>query len=286
MIQPESSMPLSLLCAMVIATSVQPHGELHEKIAALTREIAAEPTAVRYARRGELQRQHRDFERAIADFDQALRMDPSSFGVLVLRARASLDSNCPERARDDLDAFLARQPEHVEARLLSAQTYEALGQPRAAALDYDRALQGYDRVEPIWLVRQARAWAAVSDRGLERGLLVLDAAGQRMGHPLTLRQCAIDLCVERGQTQEALDRIDRLITESPRPDLWWLRRATVLDDATRPAEALLALTEARHAHDALHPRLRRSAAGRRVSRDIDDLAQRIGAAQAKGEHRL
>src|SRR5678810_237149 len=66
------------ICVALLPSFVNAHEGLHEQIAAITAKIKRDPkNASLYLQRGELQRLHRDWSRAAADYDRAAGLQPS-----------------------------------------------------------------------------------------------------------------------------------------------------------------------------------------------------------------
>src|SRR5262245_38378375 len=87
------------------------HGDLHEQINAVTKQIDADPSnAVLYHKRGELERAHGDYTAAFADYDRAEKLDPELDVVQFSRGRSLLESNRADEAVISLSKFLALHP--------------------------------------------------------------------------------------------------------------------------------------------------------------------------------
>ncbi|HKS35910.1 MAG TPA: hypothetical protein VJW76_01885, partial [Verrucomicrobiae bacterium] len=92
------------------------HGDLHDQIAAVTRQIDRDPTsATPYLKRGELHRVHGNWEAALNDYTHVARLDPDFEAIDFFRGRMLLDADRPKPARECLNRFLAKRPDHAEA---------------------------------------------------------------------------------------------------------------------------------------------------------------------------
>src|SRR2546425_322994 len=112
---------LFVVCAGA-PSAAQAHGDLHERIQALSQSIQANPTnAELFLRRGELQRLHGEPRLAIADFKRALDLDPALDLAALGLARSWLDAAEPAQAKPLLDLFLSRHPKNAEALLVRAR---------------------------------------------------------------------------------------------------------------------------------------------------------------------
>lgn len=118
--------------------------------------------AFAYEGRGRIALRHRDFERAIADFDEAIRLNPNRAALYRDRALARRENGDLALAIADYDEAIAHDPK-------LAAPYHQRGLALAATGDLDRAILSYNtaiRLDP----RDAEA-------RLDRGLAFL-AHGQ------------------------------------------------------------------------------------------------------------
>jgi tetratricopeptide (TPR) repeat protein len=251
------------LSLWLVASPASAHGDLHEQIAAVTREIAAHPRDARlYVKRGELHRFHGEIRAALSDYDRALSLAPASADAQLGRARALLAANRVQAARHALAEFVQARPDDAEGRLTFARCLVRLGRPRDAAAEYSRAIALLPRPSPDVYIERARAFASAGDRaaairGLDEGLW-------RLGPVVSLEVRAIDFEVAARNWDGALARVDRIVARTPRPESWLARRGDILAAAARPGEARTAFREALTAIERLPPRLRETRAMRRL----------------------
>jgi len=99
---------------------------------------------------------------AIAEFRQALALDPTLVAARFHLANAYLDLNRPERAREELDAALARTPGQMPFTTLLAEAERRAGNP-ARALELARQIPAADNA-----AAQARYYAAMALLDLRR----------------------------------------------------------------------------------------------------------------------
>lgn len=252
---------LVLLFGLARPSPASAHGDLHDQIAAVTRQIDRDPSnAAPYLKRGELHRVHGDWEPALNDYAQVTRLDPDFEAIDFFRGRMLLEADRPKPARECLNRFLAGQPDHAEALIARARVLVKLGKPDAAAKDFTRALGHLPEPKPEYYLERADAVMSGTGRRLETALRGLDEGMKRLGPLPTLQLRAIDLELSRKDYDEALARLEQLIAQSPRKETWLARKGEVLQQAGREKEARETYTAALEATESLPPAHRRTRA--------------------------
>ena len=142
----------------------QSHVAIDAQIAAVTATIAAHPDdAGLYLSRGELHRVAGDWALAESDYARASALDPDLAVVDFCRGHMLLRAGRPDAARIALDKYLGSRPDDPRARALRAEALAAVGRPREAAAEFDRALQLASDQEPLrpdWRLGRERARVA------------------------------------------------------------------------------------------------------------------------------
>jgi tetratricopeptide (TPR) repeat protein len=211
------------------------HGDFDARVAALSARIKEQPSADRYLERSVLYRGHGDLAAALADLDHAERLDPTRTDLGLHRGRLALDAGRPEEAVAPLEELLAGVPDHPEANLALARALAELGRPRDAAAHYTRAIEAAPVRIPSHYLEQADALLAAGEpqvalNGLDEGL-------SRLGPVVALASRAIEIELAQGRVDAALVRLDRLASSASRQETWLARRAEILEDSGRRAEA-------------------------------------------------
>ena len=232
------------------------HGEMHEQIASIDRQISAQPEhAELYLRRAELRRMHREWDAAERDYAQAIKLDPALTDVLWLRARSLLEAGKPAAALSDLDVYVAQFPNQLIAQLTRARTLAALGRNGHAAFAYASLLERLPQPQPDYYVEQWNAQQAAGHSpaaqlvALEKGLLTL-------GSVPVLEDAALGVELRAKQWDAALARLDRQSATAARKERWLYRRGLVLAEANRNDQAAIAFGASLDQIDRLPPGLR------------------------------
>jgi len=261
----------ALLCVMAASPSLLAHGDMHQQIVDVTKEIEKNPTNVvdLYVKRGELHRYHQDWDSAQADYDRALTLNPKLEIVDFVRGRMYLEANWLQSAKVALDRFLTRQTNHVDALITRARTLTRLDRRLEAAQDYTRAIGFMTESRPELYFERAQALAGEGAPYLKEAIAGLDEGIAKLGPLITLQLCAIDIQVEHKDYAPAIARLDQIIAKAPRKETWFARKGDILVLAGKKKEAREAFRAALQAMDSLPP-------ARRNVPAMLDLEQRLG----------
>jgi tetratricopeptide (TPR) repeat protein len=252
--------PLALMCAAWPMQDARAHGELLIQIAAVTRQIeaAAGNPASLYLRRGDLHREHRDWDEALADYARAASHDPKLLAVDFSRAQLLADRGEPESARVLLDDVLKRDPSLGEAFITRARVLVQLGHRAEAIADFRRGLQHVKEPQPEYFVELAEALDA--EGRAEEALRQLDAGIQKFGPTVPLQGHAVELELRRENPDGAVRRLDEMMEGALRKESWLARRGDILARAGRLAEARQSYEVSLAAINILPPRLQQGPA--------------------------
>jgi predicted Zn-dependent protease len=246
-------------CALAMSVTLfvqvaRGHADLLLQIEEATKEIQNDPkNPDLYLKRGELRRQHVEWDMAHADFDRALALAPDLAIVDMLRGRVYLESGWPLSALACLNRFLSIHPKHVEAQIVRARIRTRLGQRLSATKDYTGAIALSTEPGPDLFIERAQALAASGNEYLKESLRGLDEGIAKMGSLVTLQLFAIDVELKQQNYEGALARVDKIAEKSPRKETWQVRRGEILQLAGRPAEARQAYQSALSSLQTLPP---------------------------------
>ncbi len=281
-----------VLVGLLVATlPAAAHPEMLIQIEEVTGQIAADPSnAQLYLKRGDLYRDHGDWPSARADFDRAKALDSGLRLLDFSVGRTWLESGQPKEALPFLNRFLGREPDHAEALILRGRAHAGLGEPLAAASDFNRAievrLRGGNIPPPEMFLERARAQTAAGGQHRQEALAGLQQGLELLGGPITLEIEALTVELGLDRLDDALRRVDRLAATAARPEPWLVRRGEILERAGRLAESRRSYLAALDAIAALPPP-RRSAGNvpslelqaRNALQRIPDTNARVGGAK-------
>lgn len=217
------------------------HGDVQERIVALTAEIDAAPRDARLLlERAELRREHEEWTAALGDYDAASKLDPS-LDTGLLRGRVLLESNHADGSLVILNRFLYRHPADPRALTWRARVLMKLGRESEAFSDYREALKQTYLPEPDLVIESADAFAA---RGCgAEAVRVLEGGIGKLGQIPAFVLKLIDLEIAAKDFNAALGRVEAMRQSAPRPEPWMARRASILAQQCRFRESRAAWQE-------------------------------------------
>jgi tetratricopeptide (TPR) repeat protein len=280
----------SLLLALLLLltpSSAWAHGTVPEQIAAISQQIESDlRNAGLYLKRGQLYSDLEDWKAALDDYQRAANLDPRLSIVDLARGKTLFRAGRLSAAKDALDRFLRSTPVHAEALVLRARTLAQLGSLDASVSDYTRAIahlarQGHPN--PDYYLERARVSAERGREHVPDALRSLDEGITALGALATLQSYAIELELQLGHTEAALERLDTVAAQHPRrPEIWLSRRGEILERSARNEEARLAYERALAAIDALPPRHRKTRATLELERRARDALVRLKLRRSRG----
>ncbi len=230
------------LVFVVLVPEARAHGTYHDLISLLDQEMARHPDdATIHLRYAALHLEHEDWKSALVSLERARRQRVPETELALLEGQALAQAGQWAAAKMALDVYLTGRPGSLTALIARARALTQLKRTDAALVDYRQALQSRERLQPEVFIEAGEAlWSA---RLKDEALRVLAAAETKFGAVPQIVLKAMDWELAAGRHEEALRRIVRMQQSMPRPEPWMLKRASVLAQAGRLAEARAVLTQ-------------------------------------------
>lgn len=215
---------VAVLIAILWASESLAHGDMHHRINDLTRQLSkSSKDTTLLLERGRLYLDARHPQEAIADFTHVLKLAPQDYGVYFYLAQANLAVKKNNAALLALDTFMQHQNQdapRARGLALRGDIYHASGKFADAALAYTESLQ-YKKSSalPDDYIHLANTYLAADKNNTVKATAVIDEGIQHLGNLHALEQRALAIELEANQPQAALQRINRLLAQSPTPHL-------------------------------------------------------------------
>lgn len=251
-----------------LASRVEAHLPLDEKEALVEKalqERGEDPGL--HLRRAVLHRERRQWDAAAAAYLRAAALGADPNQVEVALAQVFLEAGLPLTAEMQVERVVVRAPTDATALITRARIRRTLGQRDGAADDFARAVALLEQPDPD-VVRDAMDAQVAAGRP-EAALTLADTAMKRIGPVVSIQLPAIEIELARGRSEAALGRLDVLLAQAPRHEVWLAQRAEILERMGR-------LDEARSTYAQALALIQKRPAGRR-SEKIAELERRLEA---------
>ena len=268
---------LAGLLVHCLSMPVTAHGPGHDEINKITAQLSEQgEQADLYLKRGRIFESNQLWQEAMDDFNRAAQLDPGYVEFDLDRARLSYSAGDYLRALDFINLYLLRDGFTTEAWLIQARSYRQLSQYQQAVKSYQAAMTNLSNFEarplPEWYIEFADTLLLTGDK--VKALAIMQKGIDRLGAISVFQVKAAELEVDLGLYDSALGRIDQLLSQSQRKDLWLARRADILARAGRQQEARQTYAEALAALQRLPLRMQNQPVSRELA---DSLQARIAA---------
>jgi tetratricopeptide (TPR) repeat protein len=230
--------PLALfLCLMLPLSQASGHGAYHDELLRIGRELETKPehSGTLYRQRAVLHIGHEDWQAALVDLERVDRLQAGSGNTNGLRGQALNLAGQWAAAQAVLTAHLTLHPDDVEALFHRGRARYQLGDGRAAVTDYQAVFEKTGALQTGQVSEMAEAISEVD--GPEAGASFMERVLVRSGSEPGLLERAVELHLRSGQIEPALRHLASLQRVMPRPEPVMARRAQVLEQTGRQAEA-------------------------------------------------
>ncbi len=228
--------PVMVVTLVAFAPSVGAHPDLTEKEAFVEKALQGSPEDPKlHLQRALIQRQRARWDEAAASYLRAAALGADRDQVDMSLAQVFMDAGWLKTAEMQVQQVLGRKPENAQALIIRARVRRALGKSQEAAADFQRGVGRLAHPEPGLVHEAMKAQLAVGRR--EAALQIADEAMKKIGTVVSVQLPAIEIELELGRREAALARIDALLLQAPRHELWLAQRGEILEGAGRVAEA-------------------------------------------------
>jgi len=234
------------------------HGDLHERILVVTKEIKADPdNAFLYLKRGELYFQHEEYKKALKDYLKCKSLDYSVNRLEFNLANTYHRLNKPDKSLMILNSILDDDPFHVKSYRLKASILLGQMKFKESASTYDRVIEHANKTLPENYIESSVAWENVfSEEGKCRSMDIILAGIETLGPLRIFYDRLIYLNKKYNEWHRVVDYQTILISQSQRKERPYFNRAMTYMDLKQTEYAIDDLKAARNSIILLNNRLR------------------------------
>lgn len=262
----------SLLGLLALLLSIQAfgHAQLDEMLVLVNEELAESPeSAPLYVKRGELYRDHEEFDKALADFDRAEKLDSTYQNYELHRGLVYLGMGKAELSVDYFTRAHQADPDNFTPIYYRARAYFRLERFAEACTDFDKAFPSMKRVTPGNILEHAQAHQNNPQTGIGVAIDRLESGLKRLGNVISLEMALVDLYAQAGDYKGGVELLSRIIGRGGRVDLWRMMRGDLYE---KMGEAEKARVEFVAVSRSIR-RLSHNVRNRKVNRDLLEQAE-------------
>lgn len=197
----------SVVCAQAQTTKQQ----WRDSVSVLIEQIAMQPRNIDLRlKKAEANINLMQYDYAIEEYSKVLKQDEHNLAALYFRAYCHTQLRHYDMARADYDAFLAIQPQHLEAHLGLAHVLQLLGRKTDAVDELNRCVQLFpDRADAY----AARAAYETELQQYDAALYDWDEALRLKTDDVELVVSKVDVLLRLGRKRDAREALDKAVKQ-------------------------------------------------------------------------
>jgi tetratricopeptide (TPR) repeat protein len=245
------------LCNFIFIGYSFAHGDLHERIVEVTKEIKVAPDSIYlYLKRGKLYYQHESYQKSINDLNTSKNLGYNSVEQKLLFAKAYFKLEDYKTSLSYSDNILFVDPENVHAHKIKAQTLLKLGKFYDSAESFEAVINYATQSFPQNYIDASMAWELLqNDEGNVRANSIIEKGIENLGDLISLYNRLIDLSIKQENYDFAIAKQYRVISLSPRKETAYYKLSELYLLNENPKKALENLNLAKEHYNNLPVRL-------------------------------
>jgi len=225
------------------------HGDLHERIAAITELIKQYPdSSDLYLKRGKLKLQHEDYELSLEDFQVCRNNNYTPQELFINEAKSLNALNRNEAALSAIDTFLYKDKGNVRALRVKAEILYSSKCYAEAAENYEKVIALATETFTDNYTETAVAWEKCGTKECYNNAVnVLHKGIDKLGNLVVLYEMLVEIHTKAGEIDEAIVAQTNIIEQLNRKENALYKRALIYFENNQTEAAkndLLAASEA------------------------------------------
>ena len=249
------------------------HGDLHERIQQVTKEISVKPdSAFLFFKRGKLYFEHKKFEAAISDLDTAATLNYHGTICNLIYAKSYQQLNQGANAMKHIEEILHTDSFNVNALKIKGTLLLSQKEYKAAANQFELMIKHARKRLPENYLLAAKAWEADTlDTTPVKAIAILKKGIEDLGPLYIFHREMVFLFMKYSLFEEALEIQEKIIGQAKRKEKPYYEAALISLQTEKPELAEAYLNNAAAAIKALPPRLKTISTIKELSKNISKL---------------
>ena len=202
---------LIVLVSLADSASGQTNKQWRDSISVLIEQINHHPNSVDLRlKKAEANINLSQYDYAADEYSKVLKLDEHNLAALYFRAYCYTQLRQYSMARADYDAFLAIQPEHLEAHLGLARVLQLLNRRADAVDELNRCVQMFPDSADAYA---ARAAYETQLKQYDAAIFDWDEALRLRPNDASLTVSKVDILLNLGRIREAREALDKAVKQ-------------------------------------------------------------------------
>lgn len=204
----------------LIQVSQFEHGDLHERIMQVTKEISESPdSAFLFFKRGKLYFEHESFEASIADLDTAATLNYHGTICDLIYAKSYQQLNQSANAMRHVEQILQKDSFNINALKIKGTLFLEDEKYEAAADQFEIVIEHARKRLPENYLIAAKAWeGSTSEKSTEKAITILKKGIKDLGPLYIFHDKIISLYLKESLFKEALTIQEKIIDQAKRKE--------------------------------------------------------------------
>ncbi|MDF1697134.1 MAG: hypothetical protein P1U56_14925 [Saprospiraceae bacterium] len=274
-------MRLTVLLTLIIlglsSGMVAAHGDLDERIKAVSLDIEANPdSASLYFTRGKLRFQHEEYQKCIDDLSTSIQKGYIHDLHNLYLAKSYFQLENYRLATENLDEFDSQNPINVVSIKLRGRVLFAQKEYEASALCFEKVISKTIKSLPENYLEATESWLASShSEKYQKTVAVLELGLKNLGKIITLQNKLIEVHLQFNQGKKATDLQEKIINSTQRKESAYFKLANMYLELGKREEAKKANQKAKIHLDKLPVRIRKNSAMKNLDLKIKELTTKL-----------
>jgi len=268
---------ISLVIVMLLQTYAFAHGSLSARIAERTNEIANSPNNAKlFYERGFLYQQHKEFTKAIKDYNQSQKLGFDDSIINFRKSQSYYYNDNFQLAEAEINLYIKSNPSDVKGLKLFAQIQNRLENYPEALSSYWNVLINTIDIRPEDIIECSEIALNVNPSNYDEPLKIIDFGLNKIGsNTITLLLKKLDYYKFSNQQTKSLELYNHFIESVNRKEFWYYKKATYLVEINKKNDAKIALQQALFAIDLLNLKVENAEAIINLKTNITQLQKTI-----------
>ena len=266
-----------LIVAIFLPGVLFAHGDLDERIAEKTTQIAENPNAFNlYYERGLLYQEHKEYTEALEDYLKSRSLGNTDKAVQYSIAEVHYLAEDYNKALKSIGSYLDMDSKDVKGKKLEAQILFGLGYFKRSVKAYQYVINNMIDIRPEDILEYGDIILAENAENYKGAIEAIESGLDKLGpHTLSLQLKKLDYLKASDQIEKALEQYNYFILQYDRKEFWYYKKAKYLAEVNRPHEAVISLKLATIAIEQLDTKFKSMAPVIELKEQIKDLESQI-----------